>query len=296
MVFRDTLFSRFDLDPTVKEKSIQRFKQLASLSVTEKLSPNTMEVQRMMVNSMALLAKDMPLTQMLNDDSEMEVDQEEEKKDTATVNADVEMKETPEEEKKETPVEEASGEEKKETPEEEKKDAPVDAPVEEKKDTADDAKSVASEVVVASTDLTLHEIVNKFRDAICNRTLDINFRKHLLKNIGPLCNHDAKRAEKIATDMYEKLKDYDQVEFQHILGQALCNLWVTADKLASNCDELVVEVNKTTGIELNVKRNFVVYLHEIVSVEGEKSEVVKSRLLTLQKIFLKFLFDKRASM
>ena len=55
-------------------------------------------------------------------------------------------------------------------------------------------------------------------------------------------------------------------------------------------------MNKTTGIELNVKRNFVVYLHEIVSVEGEKNEVVKSRLLTLQKIFLKFLFDKRASM
>ncbi len=51
-----------------------------------------------------------------------------------------------------------------------------------------------------------------------------------------------------------------------------------------------------SGIELNVKRNYVIYLHSILTEKGETEAEIKERLISLQKIFLKFLFDKRASM
>ena len=61
--------------------------------------------------------------------------------------------------------------------------------------------------------LSLDVIIEKLRDAICNRTLDLNFRCHLLKNIGPLCKHDVQRADQMATSLLDKLKDYDHVDF-----------------------------------------------------------------------------------
>ena len=51
-----------------------------------------------------------------------------------------------------------------------------------------------------------------------------------------------------------------------------------------------------SGLELNVKRNYVIYLHSILTEKGETETEIKERLISLQKIFLKFLFDKRASM
>ena len=44
MVFRDTLYIRFSLDDAVRERAIGRFMAFASLAVTEKFSPNTMEL------------------------------------------------------------------------------------------------------------------------------------------------------------------------------------------------------------------------------------------------------------
>lgn len=73
-------------------------------------------------------------------------------------------------------------------------------------------------------------------------------------------------------------------------------LWCTAGKLASSCDTLIAKVEQKEGIELNIKRNYVIYLHQIVSIEGEHNADIKARLLALQKIFLKFLFDRRSSM
>ena len=47
---------------------------LASLSVTEKLSPNTMELQKMVANGMTLLAALKPLTEKLSSPDSMQVD------------------------------------------------------------------------------------------------------------------------------------------------------------------------------------------------------------------------------
>jgi len=63
-----------------------------------------------------------------------------------------------------------------------------------------------------------------------------------------------------------------------VLGKTLTSLWVTSGKLASTCDTLIEQVEQKEGIELNVKRNFVVYFHEIITMEGENSDV-KARLL-----------------
>lgn len=100
----------------------------------------------------------------------------------------------------------------------------------------------------------------------------------------------------MSAELLDKLKDYDHVDFQHVLGAALTSLWVTAGKLASQCDQLLSQVDQGEGLELNVKRNFVVYLHQIILLEGERNDDIKARLLPLQKIFLKFLFDRRSSM
>jgi len=83
---------------------------------------------------------------------------------------------------------------------------------------------------------------------------------------------------------------------QHVMGKALCQMWVTQGVLAAKCDYLLEHATQSTGLELNIKRNFVVYLHHILTEQGQQNEEVKSRLLPLQKIFLRFLFDRRSSM
>ena len=76
-----------------------------------------------------------------------------------------------------------------------------------------EASQAAQNTVEPSQTLTLDEILDKLRDAICNRTIDLNFRRHLLKNIGPICHHDTQKAEQIATSLIDQLKDYDSVDF-----------------------------------------------------------------------------------
>jgi hypothetical protein len=47
--------------------------------------------------------------------------------------------------------------------------------------------------------------------------------------------------------------------------------------------------------ELAVKRNSVVYLSEILKKQGNNEEV-QNRLIDIQKVFQRFLFDRRGSM
>ena len=73
-------------------------------------------------------------------------------------------------------------------------------------------------------------------------------------------------------------------------------MWLHAGSLTHNLDKLIELVTNGDGLELAVKRNYVTYLHHVLLEQGETNEEVKARLLPLQKIFLKFLFDRRASM
>ena len=163
-------------------------------------------------------------------------------------------------------------------------------------DTTQGSKAEAKSPVVPTTTLSLGAIIQKLRDTICNRQLDLNFKCHLLRNLGPLCHNDCSTAEQMSTSLLEKLIDYDQVDFQHVLGSCLTSLWVTRGKLAEQIDTILGIVEKGAGLELNVKRNYVVYLHQIITIEGETNTAIKERLIKLQKIFLKFLFDRRSSM
>ena len=56
-------------------------------------------------------------------------------------------------------------------------------------------------------------MIEKIKEAVCNRTLDLNFRCHLLKNIAQICKHDVAKADLMATSLMDKLKDYDQGDF-----------------------------------------------------------------------------------
>ena len=63
LLYRDTLQVAFGNDEASRACSVERFMTLASISVNERLSPNSMELQKMIANSMALLARAMPLRQ-----------------------------------------------------------------------------------------------------------------------------------------------------------------------------------------------------------------------------------------
>jgi len=106
LLFRDTLSIAFSADEMTRARSLGRFMAFASIAVSEKMSPNSMELQKMVANAMALLARDTPLKELLLAD-QMQVDQSEE-----------------------------SG----------------------------------TEI------LPLSSVIERMRDAVCNRTLDLNFR------------------------------------------------------------------------------------------------------------------------
>ena len=74
-LYRDTLQIAFGTDNAVRDKSIERFLAYASISVNEKLSPNLMELQKMVSNSLALLARSTPVRQRLQTSSNMQVDE-----------------------------------------------------------------------------------------------------------------------------------------------------------------------------------------------------------------------------
>ena len=67
LIFRDTLMIRFCSPDRsdLRQKCIGRFMSYASLSVTDKISPNLMELLKMIANSMALLASNEPLKTVL---------------------------------------------------------------------------------------------------------------------------------------------------------------------------------------------------------------------------------------
>jgi len=51
-----------------------------------------------------------------------------------------------------------------------------------------------------------------------------------------------------------------------ILGKNLSKLWLKSGQLIDKCDELMEKSNAKAGIELNVKRNMAIYLHQIVNL------------------------------
>ena len=65
LLYRDTLSVAYSSEESVRTQSVQRFIAFANLAVTEKLGPNSMELTKMIANSMALLAKNRPLKDML---------------------------------------------------------------------------------------------------------------------------------------------------------------------------------------------------------------------------------------
>ena len=42
-------------------------------------------------------------------------------------------------------------------------------------------------------------------------------------------------------------------------------MWLATGKLTEKCDELIALVNQSEGIELNIKRNYVTYLHHLLT-------------------------------
>ena len=60
LLFRDTLKARFGRDAS-QVASLNRFKAFAILSVSGNLSPSSMELQKLLINCMTILAKERSL-------------------------------------------------------------------------------------------------------------------------------------------------------------------------------------------------------------------------------------------
>ena len=129
---------------------------------------------------------------------------------------------------------------------------------EQSSDPKDDAK--------AATELDLHGVINKLKDNVCNRTIDVHFRMTLLKCMDGIFRHDPAGSKEMADQLQASLKDYDQSDVQVILGKNLSKLWLKSNQLTAKCDELMEQSNAKEGIELNVKRNMAIYLHQIVAL------------------------------
>ena len=51
------------------------------------------------------------------------------------------------------------------------------------------------------------------QEMVCNRSIDLNFKIQVLKNMAPLCNLDADMATKMSTSLIDSLRDYDQADY-----------------------------------------------------------------------------------
>jgi len=144
--------------------------------------------------------------------------------------------------------------------------------------------------------LNLDGVIDKLKDNVCNRTIDMNFRMTILRCMDGILRHNPEKSKEMAAKLYDSLKDYDQSDVQVILGKNLSKLWLKSNELIIKCDELMEKSNAKEGIELNVKRNMAIYLHQMVALHGSDSKELQARFIQLQQIFLKFLFDRRGAM
>ena len=149
---------------------------------------------------------------------------------------------------------------------------------------------------IAAQPENLDGIIEKLRDNICKRQLDVQFRIQLLRCVPGILRHNQAKAAEMADKLQQSLGDYDQMDVQRVLGKSLCKLWLTAGTLIAKCDLLQERINMKEGIELNEKRNMAIYVHQIILLQGSSNKEIQDRFLKLQQIFLKFLFDRRATM
>lgn len=69
----------------------------------------------------------------------------------------------------------------------------------------------------------LDGIFEYLKDKVCNRQVDLNYKLTILKNFAKMCSTPEK-SDDTAKFFLEKLHDFDQVDFQSLMGKILSQL------------------------------------------------------------------------
>lgn len=99
-------------------------------------------------------------------------------------------------------------------------------------------------------------------------------------------------------------KDVDS-DSQQAIGLLLSKVIDGEEDLKSIVEELLVKIIKsrdpsitwkahTFEVSLTARRNCVVYLNEVLHGHAATSSYIQSEFVELQKVFLKYIFDKKA--
>lgn len=100
------------------------------------------------------------------------------------------------------------------------------------------------------------------------------------------------KAESLLSTMVE----VDNADLQEPVGKTLAKVQFYSGQITPYSQGLLAKVFTPEGVSLNVKRNSAIYLYQVVELYGEREREVQDMFLAIQKVFMKFLFDRKAYM
>ena len=97
-------------------------------------------------------------------------------------------------------------------------------------------------------------------------------------------------------EQLDKLIDFDNNVVQTCIGKCFANIWQNNDQLIFKLRELI-EKSANPKLELNSKRNVVVYIYEVVRGHAAGSSEMRANcFVEIQQVFMRYLFDRRSFM
>lgn len=92
--------------------------------------------------------------------------------------------------------------------------------------------------------------------------------------------------------------DYENNEIQEFIGKMLTklNLNIGEEVFQKFLETLLQSILLKKDETLPIKRNSAIYLYKIVEYYGKSKAIVQERFIDIQKVFMKFLFDRKPYM
>ena len=128
------------------------------------------------------------------------------------------------------------------------------------------------------------------------------FRIHLIRSLYKIVENSEDR-QKFCTQMLKFHMDQDYHDVHIEIGQFLGKLCHKMGYLPKYVQEFLMEFIKSREktikweeefqISLNTRRNCVIYLNEALQLYGKTEEFMKENFVEMQKMFLKYIFDKK---
>eukprot|EP00347_Sterkiella_histriomuscorum_P023653 403333856 len=131
--------------------------------------------------------------------------------------------------------------------------------------------------------------------------LDLVFRKYIIINYAGIFKRSSSEfISKKSQELQSSMNQIDNVDIQDVVGKTLAKLnhYVSEENLIEYCEQLSQKVFQQAGedLTLNLKRNCAIYLYQVIDLYGKQSKAIQDRFLSYQRVFMKFLFDRKSYM